>query len=87
MDEVIWNDFVCNLPNGTRGIYYVYIVAFDSTMVSAPYLLQINVTDSSYSNDNLINQTVKVGRGPNIVYYKLPPAANKYQARSLPQEL
>lgn len=33
------NDLVCNPPNGTNGIFNVYIEAFDGVMVSAPFLV------------------------------------------------
>jgi hypothetical protein len=49
------NDLVCSPPNGTSGIHNVYVEAFDGAMVSAPFLININVTDFPYFNDNLIN--------------------------------
>ncbi len=49
------NDLVCNPPNGTNGIFNVYIEAFDGVMVSAPFLVEVNVTDFPYFNDNLVN--------------------------------
>jgi hypothetical protein len=76
------NDLVCNPPNGTNGVHNVYIEAFDGAMVSAPFLVSVNVTDFPYYNENLVNQTVKVGGGPNTVYYKLPPSANN--SRGMP---
>jgi len=45
-------------------------------MVSDPFLININVTDFPYFNDNLINQTVKVGGGAHAVYYTLPSRNN-----------
>ena len=41
-----------------------------------PFLININVTDFPYFNDNLIDQSVKVGGGANTVWYKLPPGSN-----------
>jgi hypothetical protein len=76
------NDLVCNPPNGTNGVHNVYIEAFDGAMASAPFLVSVNVTDFPYYNENLVNQTVKVGGGPNTVYYKLPPSANN--SRGMP---
>lgn len=61
------NNLVCNPPNGTSGIHNVYIEAFDGAMVSALFLVKINVTDFPYFNENLVNQTVKVGGGVNTV--------------------
>ena len=75
------NDLVCNPPNGTGGIYPVYIEAFDGAMTSAPYLVEVNVTDFPYYNDNLVNQTVKVGGGQNTRYYTLPARNN---SRNMP---
>lgn len=49
------NDLVCSPPNGTSGIHHVYVEAFDGAMVSAPFLITVNVTDFPYFNDNLIN--------------------------------
>jgi hypothetical protein len=40
------------------------------------------VTDFPYYDENLVNQTVKVGGGLNTVYYKLPPSANN--SRGMP---
>ena len=51
-------------------------------MVSAPFLITVNVTDFPYFNDNLINQTVRVGGGINTVAYKLPSNANN--SRGMP---
>jgi len=45
-------------------------------MVSAPFLININVTDFAHFNDKLRNKTVKVGGGANTVYYTLPTANN-----------
>jgi hypothetical protein len=45
-------------------------------MVSAPFLINVNVTDFAYFNDKLRNKTVKVGGGANTVYYTLPTANN-----------
>jgi hypothetical protein len=78
------NDLVCSPPNGTNGIHNVYIEAFDGAMVSDSFLVQVNVTDFPYFNDSLLNQTVKVGGGPNTVYYKLPPANN---SRGMPAKV
>jgi hypothetical protein len=49
------NDLVCSPPNGTSGVVSVYVEAFDGAMVSAPFLININVTDFPYFNDNLVN--------------------------------
>ena len=76
------NDLVCSPPNGTSGIHHVYVEAFDGAMVSAPFLIIVNVTDFPYFNDNLINQTVRVGGGINTVAYKLPSNANN--SRGMP---
>jgi hypothetical protein len=76
------NDLVCSPPNGTSGIHNVYIEAFDGAMVSPTFLVEVNVTDFPYFNDNLVNQTVKVGGGPNTRFYKLPPSANN--SRGMP---
>jgi hypothetical protein len=45
-------------------------------MVSPPFLITVNVTDFAYFNDKLRNRTVKVGGGPNTIYYTLPSANN-----------
>lgn len=70
------DNLVCNPPNGTFGVYNVYIEAFDGAMISDPFLVEVNVTDFPYFNDNLVNKTVKVGGGPNTLYYTLPASAN-----------
>ena len=49
------NDLICSPPNGTNGMFTVYVEAFDGAMVSVPFLININVTDFPYFNDNLIN--------------------------------
>jgi hypothetical protein len=33
------NNLVCNPPNGTYGIFNVYIEAFDGAMISSPFLV------------------------------------------------
>jgi hypothetical protein len=39
------NDLVCSPPDGTNGIFNVYVEAFDGAMASPPFLISVSVTD------------------------------------------